>query len=202
MSPHTGRLWSATLGGLHCVVVNVPDQTGDDVAPEPAQEPSGTSSHGSGPAVLYSERQPVPLSWWLIGIGVAALLAWQGQMKREWYWGAVVGVIALAAVIWSLVYASRNRVVVERDETGETWLRVGDAALPRSAVSRTVPVPPTARRAAMGRQLDPAAYVVHRTWIPAMAMFVLDDPDDPTPYWLVSTGEPEELLRVFGAPVS
>lgn len=172
------------------------------MAPEPAQEPSGTRSRGSGAEVLYSERQPVPLSWWLIGIGVAALLAWQGQMKREWYWGVVVGVIALAAVVWSLLYASRNRVIVERDGTGETWLRVGDAALPRSAVSRTVPVPPTARQAAMGRQLDPAAYVVHRTWIPAMAMFVLDDPDDPTPYWLVSTGEPEELLKAFGAPVS
>nr|WP_041631127.1 DUF3093 domain-containing protein [Corynebacterium terpenotabidum] len=171
------------------------------MAPEPAKEPSHSSSTGSGPAVLYVERQPVPLSWWLIGIGVAALLAWQGQMSREWYWGVVVGILALVAVVWSLIYASRNRVIVERDSRGETWLRVGDASLPRSAVSRTVSVPPTARRAAMGRQLDPAAFVVHRTWIPAMAMFILDDEDDPTPYWLISTAEPETVLKVFGAPV-
>lgn len=170
------------------------------MAPEPAQEPSRSSA--AGPAVLYSERQPVPLSWWLIGVGVAALLGWQGQMKREWYWGVIVAVVALAAVVWVLVYTSRNRVVVERDASGEVWLRTGGASLPRSAVSRTVPVPPTARQAAMGRQLDPAAFVVHRTWIPAMAMLVLDDPDDPTPYWLVSTSEPEALLAAFGAPVS
>ena len=172
------------------------------MAPEPSQESSRDRSATSGPAVLYSERQPVPLSWWLMGIGVSALLGWQAQMKREWYWGVIVLVLAMAAVTWVLVYASRNRVVVERDASGETWLRIGDAELPRSAVSRTVPVPPTARRAAMGRQLDPAAFVVHRTWIPAMAMFVLDDPDDPTPYWLISTSEPEELLEAFGAPVA
>lgn len=170
------------------------------MAPEPAQDPARSSA--AGPAVLYSERQPVPLSWWLIGIGVAALLGWQGQMKREWYWGAILVVAALAAVTWILVHASRNRVIVERDTDGEVWLRVGGASLPRSAVSRTVPVPPTARQAAMGRQLDPAAFVVHRTWIPAMAMFVLDDPEDPTPYWLVSTSEPEALLTAFGAPVA
>jgi hypothetical protein len=179
--------------------VNDAEPTGDDVAPEPAQEPSG--NRATAPAVLYSERQPVPLSWWLIGIGVAALLGWQGQMKREWYWGVIIGVIALAAVVWSLIHLSRNRITVERDDTGEVWLHVGEASLPRSAVSRTVAVPPTARQAAMGRQLDPAAYVVHRTWIPAMAMLILDDPDDPTPYWLVSTSEPEELLGAFGAPV-
>lgn len=169
------------------------------MAPESAQESHRSRSVGS--AVLYSERQPVPLSWWLIGIGVAALIGWQAQMKREWYWGVILGVLALAAVVWVMVYASLNRVVVERDETGETWLRVGGASLPRSAVSKSTWVPPTARRSAMGRQLDPAAFVVYRTWIPAMVMLVLDDPDDPTPYWLISTKEPEQVLEAFGAPV-
>lgn len=172
------------------------------MAPEPAQESSRNRSTSSGSAILYSERQPVPFSWWLLGVGVAALLGWQGQMKREWYWGAIVAALALAAVVWVLVYASRNRIIIERDASGEVWLRVGGAALPRSAVSRTVPVPPTARQAAMGRQLDPAAFVVYRSWVPAMAMLVLDDPDDPTPYWLISTSEPEEFLAAFGAPVS
>lgn len=169
------------------------------MALDSAQEPSPSQSIGA--TVLYSERQPVPLSWWLIGIGVAALLGWQGQMKREWYWGVIVGLIALAAVVWVLVHSSRNRIIVERDAAGETWLKAGGAELPRSAVARTASVPPTARRSAMGRQLDPAAFVIHRTWIPAMAMLVLDDPDDPTPYWLISTAEPEALLTAFGAPI-
>lgn len=157
---------------------------------------------GAGPAVLYRERQRVPLSWWLIGLGVSALVGWQGQMGREWYWGVAAGVLTLAAVVWALVHLSRNDLVVERDADGEIWLRAGEASLPASVVSRTLPVPPTARSAAMGRQLDPAAFVVHRSWIPSMAMLVLDDPDDPSPYWLVSTTEPEQLLEAFGRPVS
>ena len=49
----------------------------------------------------------------------------------------------------------------------------------------------------MGRQLGPAAFVVSHGWVPEMAMFVLDDPDDPTPYWLISTRNPESLLKAF-----
>ena len=52
----------------------------------------------------------------------------------------------------------------------------------------------SAQRNALGRQLDPAAFLVTHTWIPTMVLLVLDDPDDPTPYWLVSTRHPEALL--------
>ena len=69
--------------------------------------------------------------------------------------------------------------------------------LPHTAVSSTLAVPSTARRNAMGRQLDPAAYVVSHGWVPEMAMFVLDDPDDPTPYWLLSTVDPQALIAAF-----
>lgn len=150
--------------------------------------------------VLYRERQRVPMSWWLIGLGVTTLVGFQGQMGREWYWGVVVGAVVLAAVVWALLHLSSNELVVERDESGETWLHAGEASLPMSVVSRSLPVPPSARSAAMGRQLDPAAFLYHRPWIPSMAMLVLDDPDDPTPYWLVSTNEPEQLLDALGTP--
>ena len=39
--------------------------------------------------------------------------------------------------------------------------------------------------------------MVSHGWIPEMVMLVLDDPEDPTPYWLVSTRNPEEVLRAF-----
>lgn len=165
------------------------------------QDSGQTHPGGTGAGVLYRERQRVPLSWWLIGFGLAALVGFQGQMGREWYWGAVAGALTAAAVIWSLVHLSRNELVVERTEDGETWLHAGEASLPATVVSRCLAVPPSARSAAMGRQLDPAAFVVHRTWVPSMAMFVLDDPDDPSPYWLISTSEPERLLEAFGRPV-
>ncbi|MGI9207623.1 MAG: DUF3093 family protein, partial [Rhodococcus sp. (in: high G+C Gram-positive bacteria)] len=39
-------------------------------------------------------------------------------------------------------------------------------------------------------------------WVGTMAMVVLDDPDDPTPYWLISTRRPAELLEALGCDVS
>lgn len=182
---------------------NVPEDTGDSRGSRGSRGSSDSSElrpGGTGPAVLYRERQRVPLSWWLIGTGVSALIGFQSQMSREWYWGVIVGVAAFAAVVWSLVHLSRNQLTVERSSDGEVWLHAGEASLPTSVVSKSLPIPPSARSAAMGRQLDPAAFVYHRPWIPSMAMLVLDDPDDPTPYWLVSTTEPEKLLEAMGTP--
>ncbi|MGV9482476.1 DUF3093 family protein, partial [Gordonia aichiensis] len=69
-----------------------------------------------------------------------------------------------------------------------------------SFVARAAAVAPTAKSAALGRQLDPAAYVQHRAWIGPMALLVLDDPDDPTPYWLISTRRPDRVLAALGLP--
>ena len=151
--------------------------------------------------ILYSESQRVPLSWWLLGALMVGLLSWQAQMQREWYWGIAAGVIVSAAVIWSMISLSSTKIVVTREPSGEVWLYAGAAKLPAEVISRTLVIPPTAKQAAMGRQLDPAAYVLNKSWIPTMAMLVLEDPDDPTPYWLISSKEPQELLEALGRPI-
>lgn len=86
---------------------------------------------------------------------------------------------------------------MEQDPDGTRWLLTGQANLPDDVVARSLAVPATAKRNAMGRQLDPAAFVVTHGWVPEMVMFVLDDPEDPTPYWLIGTKNPEALLRAF-----
>lgn len=151
--------------------------------------------------VLYSEHQRVPLTWWLGSAGVVALIAWQAQMQRPLWVGLAALVISGAFAMWCLLHLSRNCIEVSEDANGDRWLRVGPATLPASVVSRSLVIPPTAKQAAMGRQLDPAAYVVHKGWIPTMAMLVLDDPEDPTPYWLISSKEPQELLEALGRPI-
>ena len=76
-------------------------------------------------------------------------------------------------------------------------LSAGPAHLPASVVASSAVIPASAKSAALGRQLDPAAYVVHRGWVGPLALVVLDDPEDPTPYWLVSTRHPERLLAAL-----
>jgi hypothetical protein len=83
--------------------------------------------------------------------------------------------------------------------TGGTELWVGAAHLPVNVIERSAEVPKTAKSAALGRQLDPAAFVVHRAWVGPMVLLILDDPDDPTPYWLVSCRHPERVLAALRA---
>lgn len=140
----------------------------------------------------YTERLWVPWWWWPLGIGVAGLLAAEVHMGvpgvRAWL--PYLLLIPLAA--WALIRMGSLRLTVRDGE-----FRVGDAHIPLTLIARTAPVPPTAKRAALGRQLDPAAYVQHRSWVPTMVLLVLDDPEDPTPYWLVSTRHPERLIAAL-----
>jgi hypothetical protein len=92
------------------------------------------------------------------------------------------------------MWFSKTELKVVRHSGGDTELWVGDAHLPTSVISRTAEVPRSAKSAALGRQLDPAAYVVHRAWVGPMVLVVLDDPDDPTPYWLISSRHPDRVL--------
>ncbi len=140
----------------------------------------------------YSERLWVPLWWWLVGVGIAALLALEVDRGIGRTPALVTLVVLIPLVAWVLLWLSRFRVEV-RD--GELW--AGQAHLPREVIARSALVPKTAKSAALGRQLDPAAYVQHRAWVGPMVLVVLDDPDDPTPYWLVSTRHPDRLLAAL-----
>ena len=148
-------------------------------------------------SVLYRERQWVPVYWWILAGLLVALTTAQLANNRNIWWLIVPAVVLTAVAVWVLVSWSSTTVTVERDPDGTTWLHVRSASLPDDVVSRSLAVPASAKRNAMGRQLDPAAFVVSHGWVHEMVMLVLDDPEDPTPYWLISTRNPEALLEAF-----
>lgn len=148
--------------------------------------------------VRYRERLRVPLWWWVPGLGVAALIALEVDQGvsalPSWLPYAVL--LPVAAVVLLMLGRTELKVVGTGAET-ELW--VGSAHLPASVVSRAAEVPRSAKSAALGRQLDPAAYVVHRAWVGPLLLLVLDDPDDPTPYWLISAKHPDRVLGALRA---
>lgn len=148
--------------------------------------------------VRYRERLRVPWWWWGPGLGASAVLAMEVNMGvralPDWLPYAVLAAVAAGTMLW--LGRTEVRVVASPDGT-ELW--AGPAHLPASVVTRTATVPRTAKSAALGRQLDPAAYVLHRSWVGPMALVVLDDPDDPTPYWLVSSRHPDRLLAALNS---
>ncbi|MBM0279125.1 DUF3093 domain-containing protein [Micromonospora tarensis] len=138
----------------------------------------------------YTERLDLPWWLWLAGLVAAALLAveiWMGASGvRAWLPFAVLLPLAAAGLWW----LGRIRVGVTDGE-----LRVDDARLPVRFVADVVPLDAAGRREVLGVGADPLAFVVQRPWIGGAVQVVLDDPADPTPFWVVSTRHPVELAE-------
>jgi Protein of unknown function (DUF3093) len=148
--------------------------------------------------VRYHERLWVPWWWWPLGFGLAALIALEVNQSvaalADWVAFAALFTIAAGALLWL------GRAEVRVTCTGgvaELW--AGRAHLPVTVITRCARIPATAKSAALGRQLDPAAFVEHRAWVGPMVLAVLDDPDDPTPYWLVSSRHPDRVLAALNS---
>ncbi|MGT2426890.1 DUF3093 domain-containing protein [Amnibacterium kyonggiense] len=52
---------------------------------------------------------------------------------------------------------------------------------------------------ARGPGLDARAYTMFRGWVDPVVRVTVEDPDDPAPYWLVSTRRPDELRAALAA---
>ncbi|SCG52880.1 Protein of unknown function [Micromonospora rifamycinica] len=101
-------------------------------------------------------------------------------------------VLLLPATLAGLWWLGRVRVAVDDAE-----LRVDDARLPVRYVADAVPLDAEGRREVLGVGADPLAFVVQRPWIGGAVQVVLDDPDDPTPFWVVSSRRPTELAAAL-----
>ncbi|MEU6204732.1 DUF3093 domain-containing protein [Micromonospora musae] len=156
---------------------------------------SPSSSSSAPPAVRraeHSERLFLPWWLWLGGLTAAGLLAvevWMGAPGvRAW----LPFVVLLPVTALGLWWLGRIRVAVQAGE-----LLVDDARLPVRYVADVVPLDAAGRREALGVGADPLAFVVQRPWIGSAVQVVLDDPDDPTPFWVVSTRRPVELAETI-----
>lgn len=141
----------------------------------------------------------MPWWWWPLAFTLAALIAFEVNLGVASLPGWLPFATLFTAAAGTLLWLSRVEIQVTADAAvgDNTELWAGDAHLPVTAIARTADVPHSAKSAALGRQLDPAAYVLHRAWVGPMILVVLDDPDDPTPYWLVSCRHPERVLSAL-----
>ncbi len=141
----------------------------------------------------------MPWWWWPLGFGLAALIAFEVNLGvtalPDWLPYAILFTVATGALLW--LGRVEIRVTAGSDVEAGVELWAGEAHLPVTAIARSAEIPRSAKSAALGRQLDPAAYVLHRAWVGPMVLVVLDDPDDPTPYWLVSCRHPQRVLSAL-----
>jgi hypothetical protein len=105
--------------------------------------------------------------------------------------GIAVAVSLYAAVVVVLVATTATI------EVTETEFRAGRARMPRSVVARAQAFEGDQATAERGVRLDARAWLLLRGWIPGVVKVELDDPQDPTPYWLVASRHPEQLAAAL-----
>lgn len=134
----------------------------------------------------------MPWWLWLPALGLAGLLAaeiWMGAGGvRAWLPFAVVLPLTCVGLWW----LGRIPVTVADGE-----LRVDDARLPVHVVADAIALDAEGRREVLGVGADPLAFVVQRPWVGGAVQVVLDDPADPTPYWVVSSRHPVRLAEAL-----
>lgn len=104
----------------------------------------------------------------------------------------IVAAVLLYGAILVVLLTTTPTVEVTADE-----LRAGRAHLPRRHIAGATGYRGEEARAERGIRLDMRAWLLLRGWIDPVVRVELDDPDDPTPYWLVSTRHPDELVAAL-----
>jgi hypothetical protein len=144
------------------------------------------------PDASYREKLSVPLRWWV-----------QGTMLVATFWLAFV-IAAPALVAWSATAVLLLIMVglflgygAARVEVGDGWLRAGRARITGEFLGDAEPLDAAETRRVAGPGADARAYLLLRPYLKRAVRVTVRDDRDPTPYWLVSSRDPEHLATAI-----
>ena len=147
----------------------------------------------TAPATSYREQMPVPVAVWGVALAFWALFSFAlGATLGPWV-GVPLVVLGWAALVVGLRAGSGRVAVVD------ATLVAGRATLPLDVAGPVVALDAAAARLLRGTGADSRAYLYLRSWVPTAVRVDLTDPNDPTPYWYVSTRHPAELVAAVEA---
>jgi hypothetical protein len=107
--------------------------------------------------------------------------------------GIAVGLI-LVISIWAALFFLAPVIQV-----GSSHLSVARAKIPRNLLGKIEEIAKDQIFSERGPKLDPAAYKVFQGTVKTAIKISLNDPNDPTPYWIISTRKPAQLAEVLRA---
>jgi hypothetical protein len=102
---------------------------------------------------------------------------------------AIVTLVVLSLTLINIYFKSGLSIEVDENE-----LRVGRAHLPREYFGNVTALDNQQVRRVRTLDADPAAFLAIRFWSPKAIQVFVNDARDQTPYWLISTSQPEKLL--------
>ena len=152
----------------------------------PATDPvaAGRGQFGA----VYRERLHVPLRWWvqatmfLATFWLALTVAMPGWLAWSASAALLLGVFGIFAWLGS-----------PEIEVRDGLLHAGTAQIALRYVGEVQPLDKDATRRVHGVDADARAFMLTRPYIARAVKVVVDDPADPTPYWLISSRHPRQL---------
>ncbi|MBM7817260.1 hypothetical protein JOE56_001954 [Brevibacterium paucivorans] len=144
----------------------------------------------TAPSPLYSERVTPSIWWWVVALVLSAMTSLM-VIPLSWIAGIIVPIVVFIAVALTL------RSLIPRVTVTQDVLFAGPAHIERSFITGATPMTGEDAFQARGQDLDARAFLVTRPWASSLVKVDIEDPNDPTPYWIVSTHNPDELARVL-----
>jgi DUF3093 family protein len=140
----------------------------------------------------------VPWWWWLTAPVLATLFAAELFLGAPGWLTYVPYAILLPGVLFTLWLLGRIEIRVT-----DADLHVDDARLPLRYIASVRVLSPLEKSDLLGPAAEPYAFVIQRPWVAGAVKVVLEDPADPTPYWLISSRHPSTLAAaVASTPAS
>ena len=143
---------------------------------------------------VYHERLRVPLSWWLVGLATAVLLA--TEVVAGWAWPLAVAIYVVLVGGLAAMLLNWSRLSVD---VGAGELRAGRARLPLAAAGEVTALDEAQTRSLRGPRGDPAAFMLIRPYLRQAVYVEVTSSESNVPYWLVCTRRPAELAAAINA---
>jgi hypothetical protein len=155
-------------------------------------------------APLYTERLGPPPSMHL----VSALLGAFGFLAVTPF-----SSVPVAVAVWVVVTVTASVLVVRTSPViavvpggdpadggspDAPRLHAGGAVIPVEALGAPEVLDADGLRRAMGPEADARAYACHRAWVHGGLRVPVTDPRDATPYWVICTRRPSQLVAALG----
>ncbi|WP_226909485.1 DUF3093 domain-containing protein [Georgenia ruanii] len=155
-------------------------------------------------APLYAERLSPPPSMHLISLLLGAFGFLTVTPFSSVAVAVTVGVVVAVAASVIAVLSSPVVAVVRGGDPADGGgpdalrLRAGDAVIPVEALGEPEVLDADGLRRVMGPGADARAHACHRAWVHGGVLVPVTDPRDATPYWVICTRRPAQLVAALG----
>ena len=138
----------------------------------------------------YSERVFPGLSFFLATLFAPAAL-YLIVLAFDDFWALITFVVSELAIIFLGLFAAPTLSLSSKT------LSIGKVQIPTQFVKAVTVVEASAQQSEKGPKLNPSAYVRFQVGVKGLIKVELNDPNDPTPYWLISSRKPDLVAKRF-----